>query len=149
GNIIANTEVKPETGINIDAGVKLRTSRYAGSFTYFNNTYRNFISTEFISSAPQLGLIAQAINFAKLRLQGFEADGEATFGLGRVVVTPFIGIGYLRGQIIEAVSPFTRTSFNDKPADNISPLKAVAGGRLQSRSGRWWAEYNIRAHAHV
>src|SRR5262249_20137307 len=56
GNIIANTKVKPETGINIDAGARLRTSRYAASFTYFNNTYRNFISSEFISNAPQLGL---------------------------------------------------------------------------------------------
>ena len=149
GNIIANTEVKPETGINIDLGAKFRTSRYAASFTYFNNTYRNFISTEFISNAPPSGLIAQALNFAKLRLQGFEADGEATFGLGSIVLTPYIGVGYLHGEILEVTNPFTNASLNHVPADNISPLKGLAGVRLQSKSGRWWSEYNVRTHAHV
>ncbi len=150
GNIIANTEVKPETGINVDIGAKLRTTRYTASFTYFNNTYRNFISTEFIASAPApTGLIAQALNFAKVRLQGFEADAESTYGVGGVVLSPFISVGYLRGQILKATNPFTGGSLNDVPADNISPLKGVAGLRLQSKTGRWWSEYNVRAHAHV
>lgn len=150
GNIIANTQLKPETGINVDVGAKLRTSRYTASLTYFNNTYRNFISTEFIAQAPApTGLIAQALNFARLRIQGFEADAESTYGLGGAVISPFITVGYLHGQILEAVNPFNRTALNDVPADNISPLKGVAGVRLQSKSGRWWSEYNIRAQAHV
>ncbi|MGH8597917.1 MAG: TonB-dependent receptor [Gammaproteobacteria bacterium] len=150
GNIIANTQVKPETGINVDAGAKLRTGRYTASFTYFNNTYRNFISTEFIAQAPApTGLIAQALNFAKLRLQGFEADAESTYGVGGVVLSPFIAVGYLRGQILKATNPFTGGSLNDVPADNIPPLKGVVGLRLQSKTGRWWSEYNVRAQAHV
>jgi hemoglobin/transferrin/lactoferrin receptor protein len=149
GNIIANTQVKPETGINVDAGIKVRTPRYAASFTYFNNTYRNFISTEIISSAPQTGPILQAINFARLRIQGFETDGEATFALGRAVLTPFIAVGYLRGQILEGENPVSGGELNDVPADNISPLKAVVGMRLQSKTGRWWSEYNVRTHAQV
>jgi hemoglobin/transferrin/lactoferrin receptor protein len=150
GNIIANTQVKPETGINVDVGAKLRRGRYTSSFTYFNNTYRNFISTEFIAQAPApTGLIAQALNFAKLRIQGFEADAQSTYAVGGAVVSPFIGVGYLRGQILKATNPFTGGSLNDVPADNISPLKGVVGVRLQSRTGRWWSEYNVRAHAHV
>jgi outer membrane receptor protein involved in Fe transport len=150
GNIIANTQVKPETGINVDVGAKLRTGRYTSSFTYFNNTYRNYISTEFIAQAPApTGLIAQALNFAKLRIQGFEADAQSTYAVGGAVVSPFIGVGYLRGQILKATNPFTGGSLNDVPADNISPLKGVVGVRLQSRTGRWWSEYNVRAHAHV
>ncbi len=149
GNIIANTEVKPETGINVDAGAKFRTGRYSASFTYFNNTYRNFISTEIISRAPISGLISQALNFAKLRIQGFEVDGEAAFAAGPTLLTPFIAVGYLRGQILEAENPFTGGELNDVPADNISPLKAVAGLRMQSKTGRWWSEYNLRAQTHI
>lgn len=149
GNIIANTEVKPETGVNVDVSAKLRRSRYAGSFTYFNNTYRNFISTEIISTAPTSGLISQAINFARVRIQGFETDGEVTFNWGNSIFTPFIAVGYLRGQILEAVNPFTRAALNDVPADNISPLKAVSGIRWQTRGGWFWSEYNVRAQAKV
>ncbi len=149
GNIIANTEVKPETGINVDVSAKLRKSRYAGSFNYFNNTYRNFISTEIISNAPASGLISQAINFARVRIQGFETDGEVTLNWGNSIFTPFLAVGYLHGQILEAVNPFTRAALNDVPADNISPLKAVSGVRWQTRGGWFWSEYNVRAQAKV
>jgi hemoglobin/transferrin/lactoferrin receptor protein len=149
GNIIANTELKPETGVNVDVSAKLRRSRYAGSFNYFNNTYRNFISTEIISTAPTSGLISQAINFARVRIQGFETDGEVTFDWGNSIFTPFIAVGYLHGQILEAVNPFSSASLNDVPADNISPLKAVTGIRWQTRGGWFWSEYNVRAQAKV
>src|SRR5262249_22455621 len=149
GNIIANTDLKPETGVNVDLGVKLRRSRYAGSFNYFNNTYRNFISTEIISNAPTSGLISQAINFARVRIQGFETDGEATFNWARSIFTPFLAVAYLRGQILEAVNPFSGASLDDVPADNITPLKVVSGIRWQSRGGRLWSEYYVRAQAKV
>ncbi|HKQ80335.1 MAG TPA: TonB-dependent receptor [Blastocatellia bacterium] len=149
GNLIANTEVKPETGVNVDVGAKLRRSRYAASFNYFNNSYRNFISAEIISNAPTSGLISQAINFARVRIQGFETDGEATFGLGNSIFTPFMAVAYLHGQIQEAVNPFSGASLNDVPADDISPLKAVTGIRWQTRRGRFWSEYNVRAQAKV
>src|SRR5262245_6923784 len=149
GNIIANTELKPETGVNVDVGAKLRRSRYAASFNYFNNTYRNFISTEIISNAPTSGLISQAINFARVRIQGFETDGEATFNWRHSILTPFIAVAYLHGQILEAVNPFSGAALNDVPADNISPLKAVTGIRWQTRGGWFWSEYNVRAQAKV
>ncbi len=149
GNIIANIEVKPETGVNVDVSAKLRRSRYAGSFNYFNNTYRNFISTEIISIAPTSGLILQAINFARVRIQGFETDGEVTLNWGNSIITPFIAVGYLHGQILEAINPFTGAALNDVPADNISPLKAVSGIRWQTRGGLFWSEYNVRAQAKV
>jgi hemoglobin/transferrin/lactoferrin receptor protein len=150
GNIIASPTVKPETGINVDFSAKLRKRTYTASFNYFNNHYRNFISTEFIANAPQpTGLIAQAINFAKVRLQGFEADGEYSFSVGNTVLTPYLNVAYLRGDIIEALSPFSGQRLTDVPADNISPLKAVAGFRWQTNKDRWWTEYYVRAQAHV
>lgn len=149
GNAIPNITVKPETGVNIDAGVRVRKSRYTASFNYFNNDYRNFISFETVSSSPSIGLILQAVNFAKLRIQGFEFDSEYSFNAGRSNFTPFITVAYLRGQISEATNPFTGATLRDVPADNISPLKAVAGLRWEQSARRFWAEYNVRAQAHV
>ncbi|HMV47145.1 MAG TPA: TonB-dependent receptor, partial [Blastocatellia bacterium] len=149
GNAVPNITVKPETGINFDAGVRVRKARYAASLSYFNNNYRNFISTEIVSQSPSIGLILQAINFARLRIQGFEFDSEYSINAGRSIFTPFINVGYLRGQIIEAVNPFNNSRLTDVPADNITPLKAVAGVRWNSPGGRFWGEYNVRAQAKV
>ncbi|MDX2030740.1 MAG: TonB-dependent receptor, partial [Blastocatellia bacterium] len=149
GFIIPNTQVKPETGINVDASARLRKSRYAATLTWFNNNYRNFISQEFVSNAPGLGLIAQAFNFARVRIQGVEADGEYSFNLNGSTLTPFVTMAYTRGDIREAINPFNNTRLVDVPADNISPLKAIAGFRWQDARGRFWSEYNVRAHARV
>lgn len=150
GSIIPNIAVKPETGINVDVSAKLRKSNYAASFSYFNNNYNNFISTEFITrAAAPTGLTAQAINFAKVKIQGFELDGEYSHRLGSTVLTPFLTLAYLHGDIKEAVSPFTGQRLSNVPADNISPLKAVAGLRWMTNNDRWWTEYNVRAQAHV
>ncbi len=150
GSIIPNITVKPETGINVDLSAKLRKANYAASFSYFNNNYNDFISTEPVTRAAQpTGLISQALNFAKVRIQGFELDGEYSHRLGSTVLTPFLTLAYLRGDIKEAVSPFTGARLNNVPADNISPLKAVVGFRWMTSSNRWWTEYNVRAQAHV
>ncbi len=47
GFLVGNPNLVPESGINFDAAVKVRTSKFAGSFTYFNNYYRNFLSSDF------------------------------------------------------------------------------------------------------
>ncbi|NOT58873.1 MAG: TonB-dependent receptor, partial [Acidobacteria bacterium] len=126
-----------------------RTTRYSANVTYFNNNYRNFISQEFIANAPGLGLVAQALNFARVRIQGLEADGEYSFNLGNSTVTPFLTMAYTHGNILEAVNPFNQTSLRNVPADNISPLRAIAGLRWNDGRGRFWAEYNVRAQANV
>ncbi len=149
GFIIPNTQVKPETGINVDASARLRKSRYSATLTYFNNNYRNFISQEFVANAPGLGLVAQAVNFASVRIQGVEADGEYAFNLNGMTLTPFLTMAYTRGDIREAINPFNNTRLIDVPADNISPLKAIAGFRWQDARARFWGEYNVRAHAQV
>ncbi|MFN0121853.1 MAG: TonB-dependent receptor [Blastocatellia bacterium] len=150
GNIIANTKVQPETGVNVDLGVRYRTARYSAAVNYFNNTYRNFISTEFIAQAPQpTGLIAQAINFARVRITGFETNWEVPQMVGSSALTYFWTLGYLRGTILEGANPFQRTSLRNAPADNISPLKNVIGLRWQGGGNRFWAEYNARTQAQV
>lgn len=152
GNIIANKNVKPEKGTNLDIGFRVRTSRYVGSVTYFNNTYSDFISTEVIASSPTVGsggLISQAINFARLRIQGIEADVELPLSVSRTLLTWFGNLGYLHGQILGGDNPLTGTSLKNTPADNITPFKAVVGVRWQDSPNRFWWQYVARIVTHV
>lgn len=149
GSIIPNTQVRPETGINLETSARLRRGRTSATLTWFNNNYRNFISQEFISSAPGLGLVAQAVNFARVRIQGLEFDGEQSFNLRGGMVTPFVTLAATHGTILEAVSPLNNSRLSNVPADNISPLKAIAGLRWQDSRARFWGEYNVRAHSRV
>jgi len=148
GNLVPNIKVKPESGINVDVGAKLRASGYTAGFSYFNNTFHDFISAQIISISPA-GPIYQAINFAKVRIQGFEADLEVPLSAYRTVFTPFGSVGYVRGTTLEATDPLTKASLNYTPLHKISPLKAVVGFRWQDKINRWWSEYNIRAAAQV
>ncbi|MEP7075600.1 MAG: TonB-dependent receptor [Acidobacteriota bacterium] len=45
GFVVGNPSLKPETGTNFDTSVKVRTSKFAGSVTYFNNSYKNLLAT--------------------------------------------------------------------------------------------------------
>jgi outer membrane receptor protein involved in Fe transport len=95
-----NANIKPERGVNVDAGVKLNYKYLRGGVTYYNNTYTNFIE----QSAPILqaggaGSVTERINqelgtnfgFAfwmqrrntgRARTQGVEGELEVPFSLG-------------------------------------------------------------------
>ncbi len=47
GFLVGNPSLKPESGINFDTGIKVRTSRFAAAFTYFNNNYKDFLASDF------------------------------------------------------------------------------------------------------
>jgi len=158
GFLVGNPGLKPESGINLDLGVKFRTSKFAGSVTYFNNYYRDFLSSAFAFDArncPVLVLTAstildangcqptggsftrvqQTINFGRVRLQGFEAEIEAPFKLGDYgFITPSGNISYLRGDNLETSEPF-----------NIAPsLKTVLNLRFNDIKNRFYGEWATR-----
>lgn len=148
GSIVPNIKVGPETGNNIDVGVKLRSGRYAAALSYFNNTYHGFISTEIVAQTSA-GALSQAVNFADVRIQGLESTVEAPIPLWRAVVTPFGAFTYTRGEVLHGSNPLTGTSLDGTPQDDISPFKMVAGVRVADAGERFWAEYGVRAHAKV
>jgi len=158
GFLVGNPNLVPESGINFDAAVKVRTSKFAGSFTYFNNYYRNFLSSTSAfdnRDCPVLILtpttvldanqcfvvsgnptqIQQTINFGKVRLQGFEAELEAPFRIGDYgFLTPNGNISYLRGDNRETSEPF-----------NIAPpLKTVLNLRWNDLGNRYYGEFQTR-----
>src|SRR6185295_16724626 len=90
GNIVPNVTVKPETGNNFDAGLRLRAGSLTGSVVGFVNQYRNFISTEVVAASPA-GSISQAINLATVRIQGVEAQADVAFQWSGLVWSPYAG----------------------------------------------------------
>jgi TonB-dependent heme/hemoglobin receptor len=157
GFLVGNPGLKPESGINFDASVKVKTAKYAGSFTYFNNYYRNFLSSQFAfdsRNCPVLVLTAttvldasqcqplggsftrvqQTINFGRVRLQGFEAELEVPFQFAKGFITPSGNISYLRGNNIDTNEPF-----------NIAPpLKTVLNLRYNDLKNRYYGEWTTR-----
>ena len=148
GSIIPNLRVGPETGHNLDLGVKLRSGRVAASLTFFHNRYADFISTEIVADSPR-GLLSRAVNFSRVRIQGVEADVEAPVSVGGGLISFFGAAAYNHGQVLEGTSPLTEESLADTPQDNITPFKAITGVRVSDRKGRLWAEYSNRIQSEV
>ena len=148
GAIAPNVTVEPETGSNVDVGLKLRRNRYTGSVAYFTNTYRGFISTEIVSQTPS-GPLSQAINFSDVRIQGVEGDVDVPIVLRSGVVTLYGTGAFTRGTILAGANPLTGVSLAGTPQDNISPAKVTFGVRFNDARDRWWIEYDGRVQAEV
>lgn len=146
GFVVGNPRLEPETGVNFDTGFNVRTRRTAFTFTYFNNTYRNFLASDIAldrNGAPitvrttPTGTpiqVFQTVNFGRTRIQGVEAEFDTSFSLARAVFTPFGNLTYLRGEDLE----------RDQPLNFITPLKVVAGLRAQDERDRLFGEYRAR-----
>jgi hemoglobin/transferrin/lactoferrin receptor protein len=148
GAIAPNLRVEPETGHNVDLGVKVHTGRYAGSLTYFNNRYDGFISTEFVALVGTDPL-SQAINFADVRIQGVEGDLEVPWSFRLGTMTGFAGAAYTYGEVLSGTNLLTGTSLAGTPQDNITPFKGTFGGRFTDARDRFWVEYGARVQTRV
>jgi hemoglobin/transferrin/lactoferrin receptor protein len=144
GFVVGNPNLKPESGLNMDASVKIRTSKFAGSVTYFNNTYRNFLSNEiaFDRNGVTITLpggqapidVYQTVNIGRARIQGIEADLEVPIKIGLGFLTPGGNISYLRGDDLEA----------NEPLNTISPLKTVLSVRWQNLLNNYYLDWTTR-----
>ncbi|MEQ1870329.1 MAG: TonB-dependent receptor, partial [Vicinamibacterales bacterium] len=149
GNIAPNVQVKPEQGVNFDAGAKFRTTRVSGGAYAFLNQYKNFIAQDLVVATTSAGPLAQATNYADVRIGGLELSADAPVTLSRGVLT-FSGSGaFTRGTITAGTNPLDGKSLAGAPADNITPVKVLIGARFTERSGRWWAEYGVRTQTDV
>jgi len=148
GNIVPNVQVEPETGHNVDVGARFRTAHLSGSASYFHNLYDGFISTEIVAASPA-GSISQAVNLAKVRIQGIEAQVHAPVVAGGLNWLPQVAWSWTRGTVLEGMSPLGGASLDGAPQDNITPSKIVAGLRVSDRGERCWADYSVRAQSRV
>ena len=144
GFVVANPNLEPESGINFDTSVKVRTSKFAGSLTYFNNTYRNFLSNEIALDRNGAAItlpggrapidVFQTVNIGRARIQGFEADAEYPIKLGMGFLTPGGNISYLRGDDLES----------NQPLNTITPLKTVLNIRWTNFLSSYYFDWTTR-----
>ncbi|MGA9770814.1 MAG: TonB-dependent receptor [Blastocatellia bacterium] len=146
GFVVGNPQLEPESGINFDTGIKFRTARFAGSFTYFNNTYTDFLTSEQAIDRNGVPItiptgggqppipVFRTVNLGRTRIQGVEVEFEAPLKVTGGFLVPFGNISYLHGDDIE----------NDEPLNFITPLKTVLGLRWQDGRDRFWSEYAAR-----
>jgi outer membrane receptor protein involved in Fe transport len=149
GNIAPNVLVKPEVGNNFDAGAKFKLGRVSGGAYAFLNQYQDFIAQDLVVATTPAGPLAQATNYADVRISGVELNAEAPLVFSRGVLTLSSSAAFTRGTITDGTNPLSGDSLKDTPADNITPSKLVANARFTDVRGRWWLEYGVRAQSDV
>jgi outer membrane receptor protein involved in Fe transport len=95
------------------------------------------------------GGLAQATNYADVRISGLELSGDAPLSLSQGVLSLGASGAFTRGTITRGVDPLDKRSLDGSPADNITPVKMLASARFTELGGRWWAEYGIRMQTKV
>ncbi len=149
GNIAPNVTVRPEKGNNFDLGAKFNAGRVSGGAYFFVNQYEDFVAQDLVVAATPAGPLAQATNYADVRISGVELAADAPLTFERGVVTLGAAAAFTRGTITRGVNPLNGTSLDGTPADNITPIKVLASVRYTEPRGRWWAEYGVRIQTDV
>lgn len=149
GSLLPNVTLLPETGNNFDAGVKVRAGSFDGGAFVFLNQYRNFIAQDLVVATNSSGALAQARNFGDVRIGGVELSGAMPFVFRPGVLTVSGSAAYNRGTVTAGTNPLNNAALAGTPYDNITPFKCVGNARYTQASGRFWAEYGIRAQSEV
>ncbi|MEO8678088.1 MAG: TonB-dependent receptor [Vicinamibacterales bacterium] len=149
GSIVPNVTVEPETGNNFDVGAKFRAGKVAGGAYFFLNQYQNFIAQDLVVATNPSGALAQATNYADVRITGVELSADAPLTFRPGVLTLSGAAAFTRGTITEGTNPLDNSSLDGTPFDNITPSRVFANARFTASSGRWWIEYGARAQGEV
>ena len=142
--VVGNAGLKPETGTNFDASIKIRKSHFAGSATYFRNSYKDFLNTVaatdrngnfiFLNQPGPAVQVYQTQNVDRARIQGFEVEFEAPFKISLGYLTPNGNFSYLRGDDLD----------NHVPLDIISPFRTNIGLRWNNYGRSYFFDYYAR-----
>jgi hemoglobin/transferrin/lactoferrin receptor protein len=149
GNIAPNVKVRPETGVNVDFGANLNLPRFTGGAFAFVNQYKDFVAQDLVVATTPSGGLAQATNYADVRISGLELSGSSPVTTQYGVITLSASGAFTRGTITDGINPLDRTPLDGAPADNITPAKVLAAVRFTESRGRWWAEYGVRTQTDV
>jgi outer membrane receptor protein involved in Fe transport len=149
GSIAPNVKVKPETGNNVDLGANVNVRRFSGGAFVFMNQYKDFVAQDLVVARTASGGLAQATNYADVRISGLELSGASPITVSQGLVTLAASGAFTRGTITDGVDPLTGSSLAGAPADNITPVKVTASARYTEPRGRWWVEYGVRTQTDV
>ncbi len=149
GSIAPNVAVKPETGNNLDAGAKFTLARLSGGVYAFLNQYKDFVVQDLAIAQTAAGPLAQATNYADVRIGGLELNADAPLNVAGGVLTLSGSGAFTRGTITSGINPLNGQSIDGEPADNITPVKLVGSARFTEPGGHWWVEYGVRTQTKV
>ena len=149
GSIAPNVTVKPEQGNNLDAGAKFNVHGISGGAYLFLNQYSDFIAQDLAVAMTPTGPLAQATNYADVRIYGLELSAEAPVAFDYGILMLSGSSAFTRGTITEGVNPIDGSSLDGEPADNITPVKVLFAARFTEPRGRWWVEYGVRTQTDV
>lgn len=147
GFVVGNPHLDPESGINVDTGLRWRWRGASATASYFNNTYRDLLTTRpaldasgtpiLIPGSPGQDPIpvSQTVNADRARIQGLEIEADWAVPFGGGLVTPFGWASFMRGDDLSA----------GQPLDRITPRTLFAGVRWEPSTRRVWMEYGARA----
>jgi hemoglobin/transferrin/lactoferrin receptor protein len=149
GSLLPNVAVEPETGNNLDAGVKFRAGALSGGAYYFLNQYQNFIAQDLVVATNAAGALAQSRNFGNVRVTGVELSAAMPITTRPGVITLSGGAALTRGTITDGTNPLDNSPLAGTPFDNITPSKGMVNARFTESRGRFWIEYGVRAQGEV
>ncbi len=149
GYIAPNIRVQPETGNNFDVGAKFAFRHVSGGAYFFLNQYQNFVAQDLVVATTPSGGLAQATNYADVRIHGLELSADAPFTFEGGIVTLSGSAALTRGTITNGINPINGNALDGEPADNITPVKVLFAARFTEPRGRWWAEYGVRTQTEV
>jgi outer membrane receptor protein involved in Fe transport len=132
GRWIQNPDLKPETSINTEVGVKYRSRRLSLEGYVFRNTVKDGIRIEPTGNTVDDVVEYQNVNVDRLRFTGVELVGGVSLEAG---VSFSAGYTYLTAK--DLVNP-------DTPLGDSYKNKVTAGIRYSDPQGRFWTEYDVR-----
>jgi hemoglobin/transferrin/lactoferrin receptor protein len=127
-----NPDLKAETSLNLDFGVKYRLESLYCEANYFNNTIRDGI--RIVPSGEKVNGFDEYRNqnIDKLRLRGIELEADYRFGFGMAVSADYTWIKST--DLVNPATPYTNTY--------SSRLNIML--RYDSPQSIWWSEYRLR-----
>lgn len=165
GFVVGNPSLKPETGINLDTSLKVRTSRFTGSVTYFNNSYKDLLATPAATTPGPHGQRCPVF----ITFPGTVYDADNCFivssppGLDPVQVFQTVNFARARIQGVEAefevpikirlgyLTPNGNFSYlrgedldARQPLDFISPFRTNIGLRWNNYGKSYYFDYYAR-----
>ncbi|RKT59241.1 hemoglobin/transferrin/lactoferrin receptor protein [Azonexus fungiphilus] len=134
--VASNPDLKPETSVGVELGVRGRTARASFQFSVYDNRYKDFISLESLDCPTNPACVAGAAfgtsqyqNLAKVRIYG--ADLRGAYRLTEQWQIDG-SLSYARGKDEDTNAGLT----------SIEPLRASLG--VQYTVGDWGAEGRLR-----
>lgn len=128
----SNPDLKPETSVTLEAGVRLKTRSFSAGLNGFKARYRDFIEQvqiggNFTAANPA---VYQYINLNRADIHGAELTGEAPLNWGLDIQ---VAASYTRGD-------YTGSGGAERPLNSVEPWKLVAGLKWRSPAQRVGAQ---------